>query len=128
MRQIIKRTKVKMKKLRFVGFLGLFAVLFWIPVAQTQVTTATISGTIRDETAAVLPRADVTVRNVETGVTRTVATDERGRYQAPNLSLGNYEVQVRLTGFQSAVRSGITLTVGQEAALHQYSWFLAPFK
>ncbi|MBI4464086.1 MAG: carboxypeptidase regulatory-like domain-containing protein, partial [Acidobacteria bacterium] len=95
------------------GGLVLFSQLAW-----AQVTTGTISGVVSDATGAVVPGASVTVRNVETGVTRTLPTDAQGRYRAPNLSVGRYEVQVSLTGFQTAVRSGITLTVGQEAAVH----------
>ncbi|MBI2816805.1 MAG: TonB-dependent receptor [Acidobacteria bacterium] len=95
--------------------LGLLSLFFSVQVAKAQVTTATISGTVRDETGAVLPAVNVTIKNLNTGIARTMVTDDRGRYNAPNLLLGNYEVQAELSGFQTAVRSGITLTVGQEA-------------
>ena len=83
-----------------------------------QGTTGTISGVVRDATSAVIPGATVTVMNVDTGITRTVSTDDRGRYHAPNLTLGNYEVQAQLSGFQTGLRSGIRLTVGQEAVVN----------
>src|SRR5688572_5013554 len=83
-----------------------------------QVTTATIYGIVRDDSQAVLPGAMVTVRNVETGVTRSVVTDSEGRYRAPSLGLGNYEIQAELPGFRAVVRSGIGLTVGREAEVN----------
>src|SRR3990170_4062824 len=75
-------------------------------------TTGTIAGMVHDATGAVVPGASVTVRNVETGMSRTLPTNAEGRYQAPNLSVGKYEVEVSLAGFQTAVRSGIELTIG----------------
>lgn len=89
--------------------------LFASRIALAQVTTATLSGTAKDATAAVLPGVTVTVKNVETGVTRTVVSDDQGRYHAPNLSVGGYQVTAELQGFQTEVRTGITLTVGREA-------------
>ena len=80
-------------------------------------TLATISGTVKDESGAVLPGVSVEVKNVETGLTRTLVTDDQGRYAAPNLPLGRYQVQGELAGFQVAVRSGIVLTVGREAVV-----------
>ncbi|MBI4464907.1 MAG: TonB-dependent receptor, partial [Acidobacteria bacterium] len=94
------------------------AMVFCASIALAQVTTGTISGVVRDATGAVVPGASVVVRNVETGVSRTVSTDAQGQYRAPNISLGRYEVQASLTGFQTAVRSGISLSVGQEAAVN----------
>ena len=84
-------------------------------VAWAQVITGTISGTVSDETGAVLPGVEVIVTNTDTSTVRAVVTDDAGRYSAPRLSLGNYEVQAGLTGFQTGVRSGIKLTVGREA-------------
>ena len=87
-------------------------------VALGQVTTARISGTVTDETGALLPGVDVTVTNLDTGRTRSVVSDDEGRYIAPDLALGNYEVEATLPGFQTAVRSGIQLTVGREAVVN----------
>ncbi|MBI4454892.1 MAG: TonB-dependent receptor [Acidobacteria bacterium] len=80
-----------------------------------QEITATISGVIKDETGALLPGVSVTVKNQETGRVRTVITDDEGRYRAPNLPVGGYEVEAVLAGFQTGVRTGIKLTVGREA-------------
>ncbi|MBI1955761.1 MAG: TonB-dependent receptor [Acidobacteria bacterium] len=82
-----------------------------------QVTTGTILGAVSDSTGAVIPGANVTIRNVETGISRTSTTDMAGRYRAPQLGVGTYEVTAEATGFQTIVRSGITLTVGREAVV-----------
>ena len=101
------------------GYCILFSTLLLVVCfsmkAPAQVATATISGTVRDATGAVVPGATITLRNVETGARRTVTTDATGRYSAPQLGLGGYEVTASATGFQTIVRSGITLTVGREA-------------
>ena len=86
-------------------------------MARGQVTTGTISGAVRDQSGAVLPGAGVTIRNVETGITRRIAADEQGRYRVPQLPLGNYEVEAEASGFSTEVRQGITLTIGREAVV-----------
>ncbi len=83
--------------------------------ARAQDTTGTILGTITDSSGAVLPGVTVSVKHVDTGQTRTVITDASGRYRLPLLPSGAYEITVQLSGFQTVVRSGVTLTVGQEA-------------
>src|SRR5438046_10474649 len=86
-------------------------------LAFAQITTGTISGTVTDSTGAVVPGVNVTLKSVEKGISRTVRTDEGGRYRAPELALGSYEISVEAAGFETVVRSGITLTVGREAAV-----------
>jgi hypothetical protein len=82
-----------------------------------QGTTATISGGVVDQTGAAVPEANVQVKNVGTGVTQTTVTDAQGRYTVPSLLIGSYEVTVSKAGFQTVVRSGITLTVNQQAVI-----------
>ena len=95
----------------------LLGLVFLSPMTLAQVNTGTISGVVRDATGAVVPGAAVAVNNRDTGISRSVVTDAQGRYHAPNLSLGNYEVQAQMAGFQTEVRSGILLNVGREAAV-----------
>src|SRR5215468_10196571 len=85
---------------------------------SAQVTTATIAGVVQDSSGAVIPGVSVAAKNLETGITRTATTDEGGRYTVPDLTLGNYEVEAQLPGFQTEVRSGITLTVGRSAVVN----------
>lgn len=84
-------------------------------LALAQITAGTVSGTVRDSTGAVLPGATVTLKNTDTGTTRKAISDAAGRYSAPQLSLGSYEITAEAPGFQTVVRSGISLTVGREA-------------
>ena len=84
----------------------------------SQVSTGTISGVVQDTSGAVIAGAMVTIRNVDTGAVRTLTSDEGGRYIAPVLPVGNYEVRGQQTGFQTEVRSGITLTVGREEVIN----------
>jgi len=85
---------------------------------SAQVTTATIAGVVQDASGAVIPGVSITIKNVETGATRTATSDEGGRYTVPELTLGDYEVEAQLPGFQTEVRSGITLTVGRSAVVN----------
>src|SRR5712664_2821569 len=68
-------------------------------IAGAQSITGTILGGVTDESGAALSAATVTLRNLQTGATRTALTDAAGRYRAPGLSLGVYEVKAELTGF-----------------------------
>ena len=98
--------------------LGAVAVLLFSLSLFSQVTTGTISGIVQDPSGAAIAGAEVTVRNVDTGIARTITSDAGGRYTAPDLPLGNYEVQGQHSGFQTEIRSGITLTVGREAVVN----------
>ena len=83
--------------------------------AEAQVNLATVLGTIQDATGAVLPGVEVTATHVDTGLSRTVVSDDEGRYRIANLSLGDYEVAASLPGFQTEVQTGIELTIGRRA-------------
>jgi hypothetical protein len=87
-------------------------------LVSAQVNTGTISGIVQDASGAAMVGAEVTVRHVDTGTTRAMVTDSGGRYTAPDLPLGNYEVQAQHPGFQTEIRSGINLTVGREAVVN----------
>lgn len=77
-----------------------------------QAGTASISGRITDTSGAAVPSALVAVKNTGTSASETTQTDGEGRYTVPELPIGSYEIQVSKSGFQTAVRTGITLTVG----------------
>ena len=85
--------------------------LFAAGWAFSQATTATLDGTVRDQTGAVVPGAAVTVRNTQTGVTTSANTNADGDFVAPFLLPGPYEVAVEKSGFRKALRAGITLLV-----------------
>src|SRR5581483_5570797 len=84
---------------------------------QAQGTTATILGTVTDASGAAISDAAIQVKNLDTGLTQTTASDAQGRFRVPNLGVGNYEVQATKTGFSTVVRKGITLTVGSDSVI-----------
>jgi Carboxypeptidase regulatory-like domain/TonB dependent receptor len=73
--------------------------------------TAQIAGTVRDQSGAVLPGAEVTVTQTETGATRSATTNEAGSYILSNLPIGPYRLEGALAGFRTFVQTGITLVV-----------------
>ncbi len=85
--------------------------------AYAQVTGATLTGTVKDSSGAVIPNAQVVIMDVATGVTRTVSPGGAGLYTAPNLLPGTYEVRITATGFSTAVQKGVILTVGEQQVL-----------
>src|SRR5437867_4807956 len=105
--------RMKMKKLTC-HQLALLLLLFHFSGTGWGQVTASITGAVRDASGAVVPGAAVTVRHVETGTTRTAQTDADGNYSVPSLAVGQYEVDVQKTAFKQQVRSGITLSVGQQ--------------
>ena len=89
-----------------------------IPPLYAQGTTAEIQGRVTDSTGAVIPDATVTVTNLETGLHRTVTSSSVGLYVIPNLPPGGrYRVQVSMPGFQTSIREGFGLVVGQQLVL-----------
>ena len=75
-------------------------------------STAEVSGTVRDQTGAVLPGVEVTVTQTDTSLKRSAVTDETGSYVLPNLPVGPYRLEAALPGFRTHVQTGIVLQVG----------------
>jgi len=80
-------------------------------------STATIFGTITDAAGAVVPAAEITIAQTDTGFVRTVVTNESGAYRADFLPIGPYKVTVEAKGFKKLERAGLTLTVTEQAQL-----------
>ena len=80
-------------------------------------TTASITGTVTDDTGAVVPQTAVAISNIGTGQKRNIVTDARGQYRALSLEVGQYEIRAESAGFTPVVRSGINLVVGQQAVV-----------
>jgi outer membrane receptor protein involved in Fe transport len=100
------------------GLKLLGVVIFLSATLAAQTSTGTFSGLVTDESGAVVPGAQVAVTNIETGIARNVQTDSGGRYRVPSLVPGRYEIEAQVAGFETAVRSGIQLAVGQEAVIN----------
>src|SRR5713226_2697666 len=80
--------------------------------------TASITGTVKDVSGAVVPGAAVTVKHLETGLTRTAQADTSGGYSILSLPVGEYEVTAEQMGFRREVRRGIDLVVAQQAVVN----------
>jgi hypothetical protein len=78
-----------------------------------QAVTGTILGTITDSSGAVMPGTTVTLKNVNTGLTRVVVADTNGEYTAPSLPTGKYTVAAELSGFKTITTQNIDLGVDQ---------------
>src|SRR5262245_60481664 len=79
--------------------------------------TAQISGRVTDATGAVVPGAQVALKNVSNGLTREINTNNEGTYFIPLLPPGDYEIAVRKQGFKPLTRSGLRLNLNQAAGL-----------
>ncbi len=97
---------MRARRFCLVGLLALLAV-----PAFAQRFTATIRGTVTDQSGAVIGGAKVTVKGEETGFTRTTTTNTAGLYTFAELPVGSYQITFDLAGFKSAVIKGIGLNV-----------------
>jgi hypothetical protein len=82
--------------------------------ANAQSFRGIILGTVTDSTGAAISGANVTVKNLDTGLTRVVTTSGDGTYSVPELPIGNYSVTVENSGFKTAVVTGIVVEVSGE--------------
>jgi len=96
------------------ALIALFSMLLMLLPTTTpaQVAGGTLSGTIADPSGAGIPQARVVIKNVATGVERTLTTNSDGFYIAPNLLPGDYQVTVSAKGFNTETKSSINMTVG----------------
>src|SRR5947208_407324 len=96
----------------------LLSSLTLVPLAGfllAQSNTARLVGTVKDTSGAVLPGASIQASNLETGLNRTVTTNELGDYVITNLPVGTYEVMAELSGFKRLKQGPLQLLVNQTA-------------
>lgn len=105
-----------MKKTIWV-FLVTLLLLTFAASLLAQTSTATLSGTLRDSTGAVVTRAGVTLTNSSTGVSRKAQTDDQGRYTFSNVEPGDYQLRVEHAGFRTVLQKDVVLTVGGSRVL-----------
>ena len=72
------------------------------PALAQSAATGTVEGVVKDGTGAALPGVTVVVKNLDTGQTRDLTTDDAGRYRATTLPPGVYSVTATLSGFQTS--------------------------
>ena len=99
------------------GTAVLLAALACAAAPAAAQTTATLAGVVEDVTGGALPGAAVTARQMETGATRGTETNDEGRFIFSGLPVGEYELRAELNGFRPLVRSGVRLSVNEQASL-----------
>src|SRR5262245_47867024 len=89
-------------------------------VAYSQATTslAQLNGTITDANGAVIVKASITLRNLNTNQVYTASSNDAGFYLVPSLPPGRYELTAGYTGFAKFIQTGIELRVGQTATVN----------
>jgi len=84
-------------------------------VAIAQEVTATITGTVTDQSGAAVVGATATAKSVERGTTYTSETNDAGIYRIPALPIGKYDLRIEKTGFQASLYPELTLHENQVA-------------
>jgi hypothetical protein len=88
-----------------------------LPASGQVTSTSTLSGSVVDPTGAVVPGADITVRNEGTGAEFKVMSAENGTFTVPALNVGTYSVTVSMPGFKQAVAKGVVISIGIPASV-----------
>ena len=86
-----------------------------IVLAQSQLGTGALAGTVRDAAGASVPAAQITISGAETGLLRQVETNDSGQYLAPVLPAGVYKIRIVKTGFATLEEDNIVVNVGATA-------------
>src|SRR6266581_2607896 len=81
-------------------------------------STAQVSGTVKDQSGAVLPGVEVTITQTATGLARSIVTNETGSYALTNLPVGPYRIEASLPGFRTYVQTGIVLQVNSNPVIN----------
>src|SRR5437879_4951864 len=86
--------------------------------ANAQISQATLEGTVKDNSGAVIPGASVTLKNKGTAAVRTAATDQSGQYSVLNLDPAEYSLTISFKGFKTFVVSSLTLHTGERSTFN----------
>src|SRR5258707_7119673 len=104
--------------MKLIRRLAVMVVVMVTASAWGQLSTATMFGTVTDNTGAVIANATITLTQVDTNFTRTVRSNEQGQYRAEFLPIGSYAAKVEASGFKALEQKGIALTATQNANLN----------
>ena len=96
----------------------LLAVLLLVASGSAQVATASLDGDVLDPTGRAIAGGMVTLTSTETGLTRNITTDSSGHYGFKQLPVGQYDISVQVPNFETLIRKGIVLVVGQSAVVN----------
>jgi hypothetical protein len=108
---------IRLKKIVSLSSALLFLLALLSSSTFAQQITATVTGTVSDPNAAVVPGATVTVTSVDTGLVKTATTNDDGQYTVAFLQPGNYNIRIEKTGFAPVTRENIQLEVAQTAGI-----------
>jgi outer membrane receptor protein involved in Fe transport len=100
--------------MRHIRLLCLFLLVGTCAFAQSF--RGSISGTITDKTGAALSGSEVTISSPQTGLTRTVTTDDSGNFSVPELPLGNYNVAAKKQGFRTGTLTNVAVAVSESTS------------
>jgi hypothetical protein len=95
-----------------------FVTALFLAVGPANAQTASVTGTVIDNSGGAVPDATVQVTNLGTGATSSAQTNESGVYSFPNLAVGQYDVSVQKDKFQTLNFKNVTLTVAQNLTLN----------
>lgn len=93
-------------------FLAIFALILAAAPLYAQFDTAEVLGTVRDKTGAVVPKASLTLLNVDTGIQAKASADDSGNYTFSNVKIGLYKVTAEAKGFSAEAASDVRVNVG----------------
>src|SRR5258708_32235723 len=96
---------------------ALFLACLSVPLSAQQALTGTITGSVVDATEGVVANAQVTARNVNTGLERTVTAGDLGLYTIAALPVGEYEVLAKTPGFNEGRVGSLRVGGGQQSNL-----------
>ena len=109
-------SRTRIAKMAGLGMIGVLALTLAVP-GSAQVSTATLNGTVTDNTGAVIPGARILVVQRQTNFTTETVSGPDGSFRVPSIPVGPYVVRVSKEGFSKYEQGGIVLTVGQVATL-----------
>jgi hypothetical protein len=112
---------IKNNSLRGISMKFALAVMCWHFGAASlpaQTVNGTILGVVQDQQGAVIGKAEISARSLDTGAIRKAVSEDNGTYRISSVPAGSYEVSVSIAGFKTEVRSGIDVTVGADVAVN----------
>jgi len=116
---VLKGYAMTISRFRFVPFVAICFLAAFVAFsamhAPAQQATASVNGTVTDQSGAVVPGAKVTLKNLSTGIARSVTTTKDGVYVFTLIPIGSYELDVEQQGFDKYAQHGINLQINQNA-------------
>ena len=106
-----------MKRLAFACSAAVLLLLS-VPRHTLAQVNATLGGTVSDANGGVIPKVEITAKNVNTGIVTVRTTNETGNFEFPSLQPGTYTLTAALSGFQTATYNNVQLGQGQPVRLN----------